>query len=80
MATVHRGPWATAAPWGEHPQEEVCIERFGLAIDPTKAERYTSASERQLGDGRGGAQMASSNEPEWPLRTRSQMLEPALGP
>ncbi len=25
-------------------------------------------------------QMSGSNEPEWPLRTRSQVLEAALGP
>ncbi len=33
-----------------------------------------------IGDGRDGTRMSGSNEPEWPLRTRSQVLEAALGP
>ena len=35
---------------------------------------------KHVGDGREGARVSGSNEPEWPLRTRSQVLEAALGP
>ncbi len=57
---------------------EVCGRRSALA--QMSGAGYRGDVQRHFSAGRGAARMSGSNQPEWPVRTSSQVLVEALGP